>query len=640
MAEKKNAREASVKSSRAKNNTKAKTAVKAETVKAAAKATAKVAKPAAKAAAKPAAKETAKAPAKAPEKAAKPKTAAKLRTRSKAKTKPQVNLKVIALGGLEEIGKNMTVLEYGDDIIIIDCGLAFPEDDMLGIDLVIPDVTYLAKNIDKIRGIVLTHGHEDHIGALPYILKQLNVPVFGTLLTLGLLENKLREHKMLDSTTRHTVVPGEKVKLGQMVVEFIHTNHSIADAVALAIHTPVGVVVHTGDFKVDYTPIDGDIIDLQRFAALGKEGVLLLMSDSTNAERKGFTMSEKNVGKVFEKIFEDTPKNRIMVATFSSNIHRIQQVINAAYMYGRKVAIIGRSMVNAVKTASELDYLWVPPRTLIDINEVKNYQDNQLVIITTGSQGETMSALSRIASGEHKQVTVKPDDKIIISASAIPGNEKNVFRVVNELMKKGAKVVYGDIEDIHVSGHARQEELKLMLALTKPKFFMPVHGEFMHLSCHRDLAVSMGMDKNDIFVMKLGEVLEVNQNEAKVTGVVPTGQIMVDGLGVGDVGNIVLRDRKHLSQDGLMVVVVSMDKEYGTIVSGPDIISRGFVYVREAENLMDEARLAVLEALQECEAKNITSWNYIKGVIKDTLKNYIWQKTKRSPMILPIIMEV
>ena len=390
-------------------------------------------------------------------------------------------LKIIPLGGLEQIGMNITAFEYEDSIVVVDCGLSFPEDDMLGIDLVIPDVTYLTKNIDKIKGIVLTHGHEDHIGALPYILKQINVPVFGTLLTLGLLENKLREHKMLDSTTRHTVVPGEKVKLGQMVVEFIHTNHSIADAVALAIHTPVGVVVHTGDFKVDYTPIDGDVIDLQRFAALGKEGVLLLMSDSTNAERRGFTMSEKNVGKVFEKIFEETPKNRIMVATFSSNIHRIQQVINAAYMYGRKVAIIGRSMVNAVKTASELDYLWIPPRTLIDINETRNYRDDQLVIITTGSQGETMSALSRIASGEHKQINVKPDDKIIISASAIPGNEKSISRVVNELLKKGANVVYGDIEDIHVSGHARQEELKLMLALTKPKFFMPVHGEFLSL---------------------------------------------------------------------------------------------------------------------------------------------------------------
>lgn len=556
------------------------------------------------------------------------------------RSKPKIRLKVIALGGLEEIGKNMTVLEYGNDIIIIDCGLAFPEDDMLGIDLVIPDITYLAKNVEKIRGIVLTHGHEDHIGALPYVLKQLKVPVFGTLLTLGLLENKLREHKMLDKTTLHTVVPGEKVKLGEMVVEFIHTNHSIADSVALAIQTPVGMVIHTGDFKVDYTPIDGDIIDLQRFAELGSQGVLLLMSDSTNAERKGFTMSEKNVGKVFERIFEETPRNRIMVATFSSNIHRIQQIINAAYMYGRKVAIIGRSMVNAVKTASELDYLWVPPRTLIDINEIKNYRDEQLVIITTGSQGETMSALSRIANSEHKQVSVKPDDKIIISASAIPGNEKNVIRVVNELLKKGADVVYGGIEDIHVSGHARQEELKLMLALTKPKFFMPVHGEYMHLSSHRDLAISMGMDKKNIFVNKLGDVLELSKNEAKVTGTVPTGQVMVDGLGVGDVGNIVLRDRKHLSEDGLMVVVVSMEEETGQIVAGPDIISRGFVYVRESEGLMDGAREVVMKALQECEEKNITSWNYIKNLIKDTLKNYIWQKTKRSPMILPIIMEV
>lgn len=556
------------------------------------------------------------------------------------KPKPKTKLKVVALGGLDEIGKNMTVFEYGNDIVIVDCGLAFPEDDMLGIDLVIPDVTYLTKNIDKIRGIVLTHGHEDHIGALPYILKQLNVPVFGTLLTRGLLENKLREHKMLDSTTLHTVVPGEKVKLGQMTVEFIHTNHSIADAVALAIHTPVGVVVHTGDFKVDYTPIDGDIIDLQRFAELGKEGVLLLLSDSTNAERRGFTISEKNVGKVFERIFEDTPKNRIMVATFSSNIHRIQQVINAAHMYGRKVAIIGRSMVNAVKTASELEYLTIPPRTLIDIGEIKNFRDEQLVIITTGSQGESMSALSRIATNEHRQVNVKPDDKIIISASAIPGNEKSVIRVVNELLKKGASVIYGDMEDIHVSGHARQEELKLMIALTKPKFFMPVHGEFMHLASHRDLALSMGMDKKDIFVMKLGEVLELTKNEARLNGTVPVGQLLVDGLGVGDVGNIVLRDRKHLSQDGLMIVVVTMDRASGTVVAGPDIISRGFVYVRVAEDLMEEAKNVVATALQQCEDKNITNWNTIKNEIKDALKNYLWQKTKRSPMILPIIMEI
>lgn len=558
----------------------------------------------------------------------------------KPKPKSKTKLKVMALGGLEEIGKNMTVLEYGNDIVVIDCGLAFPEDDMLGVDLVIPDITYLTKNIDKVRGIVLTHGHEDHIGALPYVLKQLRVPVFGTLLTLGLLENKLREHKMLDKTTLHTVVPGEKVKLGEMLVEFIHTNHSIADSVALAIQTPVGMVIHTGDFKVDYTPIDGEVIDLQRFAELGSEGVLLLMSDSTNAERKGYTMSEKNVGKVFERIFEETPRNRIMVATFSSNIHRIQQVINAAYMYGRKVAIIGRSMLNAVKTASELDYLWVPPRTLIDITEIKNYRDEQLVIITTGSQGEAMSALSRIANNEHKQVSVKPDDKIIISASAIPGNEKNVTRVINELLKKGADVVYGGIEDIHVSGHARQEELKLMLTLTKPKFFMPVHGEFMHLSCHRDLALSLGMDKKDIFVMKLGEVLELSKTEARVNGTVPSGQIMVDGLGVGDVGNIVLRDRKHLSEDGLMIVVVSTESETGEILAGPDIISRGFVYVRESEDLMGGAKEVVMKALAECEEKNITSWNFMKNLIKDTLKNYIWQKTKRSPMILPIIMEV
>ena len=555
------------------------------------------------------------------------------------KPKPKGKLKVVALGGLEEIGKNMTVIEFGNDIIVIDCGLAFPQDDMLGIDLVIPDVTYLTKNIDKVRGIVLTHGHEDHIGALPYVLKQLNVPVFGTLLTLGLLENKLREHKMLDMVKRHTVVPGEKVKLGQMVVEFIHTNHSIADSVAMAIHTPVGVVVHTGDFKVDYTPIDGDIIDLQRFAELGKEGVLLLLSDSTNAERKGFTISEKNVGKVFDRIFEESQKNRIMVATFASNIHRIQQIINSAYTYGRKVAILGRSMVNAVKTASELEYLWIPPRALIEINEIKNYKDEQLVIITTGSQGESLSALSRIAMNEHKQVSVKPDDKIIISASAIPGNEKSVNRVVNELLKKGADVIYGNIDDIHVSGHARQEELKLMLALTKPKFFMPVHGEFLHLSAHRDLALSMGKDKNDVFIMKQGEVLELTRNEAKKNGTVPTGQVLIDGLGVGDVGNIVLRDRKVLSEDGLIVVVMTVDKASGTIVSGPDIISRGFVYVRAAEDLMEEATSVVAAALSKCEDKHM-NWNHMKGVVRDTLRNYIWQKTKRNPMILPIIMEI
>jgi len=555
-----------------------------------------------------------------------------------ASKKPK--LKVISLGGLQEIGKNMTVFEYNDDIIIVDCGLAFPKDDMLGIDLVIPDITYLIKNMDKIRGIVLTHGHEDHIGALPYILKELNVPVFGTLLTLALLENKLKEHGINKLVTLHTVVPGETVKLGQFKVEFIHTNHSIADAVALAITTPLGVIVHTGDFKVDYTPIDGEVMDLHRFAELGKEGVLLLLSDSTNAQRRGFTMSESSVGGVFDDIFSETPKNRIMVATFSSNIHRIQQIVNSAHKYGRKVAIIGRSMVNAVKTSIELEYLNMPSNTLIDISEIKNYTDDKLVIITTGSQGETMSALSRIASNEHKQVTVKPGDKIIISASSIPGNEKNVSNVINELMRKGADVVYEGIAEIHVSGHARQEELKLMLSLIKPRYFMPVHGEYIHLLSHKDLALSLGIEKENIFIMNIGDVLEVTKKEARINGAVPAGQVLVDGLGVGDVGNIVLRDRRNLSENGLMIVVVGIDSASGSIVSGPDIISRGFVYVRESEDLMEEAKTVINDALLKCELNHISGWSGIKNTIKDTLKNFLWQKMKRSPMILPIIMEV
>lgn len=555
-----------------------------------------------------------------------------------ASKKPK--LKIIPLGGLHEIGKNMTVIEYNQDIIIIDCGLAFPEDDMLGIDMVIPDTTYLQKNIDRIRGIVLTHGHEDHIGALPYVLKEINVPVFGTLLTIGLLDNKLKEHGMLDTTVRHVVVPGETIKLGQLKVEFIHTNHSIADAVALAITTPLGVLIHTGDFKIDYTPIGGEIADLQRFAQLGKEGVLLLMSDSTNASRKGYTMSEKSVGLVFDRIFEETPENRIMIATFSSNIHRIQQIVDSAVKFNRKVAIIGRSMLNAVKTSIELEYLDVPENTLIDISEIKNYTDRELAIITTGTQGEPMSALSRIASSEHKQVAVKPDDRIIISASSIPGNEKMISKVINELLKKGADVVYDGIADVHVSGHACQEELKLMLAPTKPKYFMPVHGEFIHLSSHRELAISMGMAKENIFLMRIGDVLEISKNDAKVNGSVPSGQVLIDGLGVGDVGNIVLRDRRHLSEDGLMVVVVTMEKESGAILAGPDIISRGFVYVRESEDLMDGAKKAVEEALYNCEFKGYSGWSYIKNLIKDSLKDYVWQETKRSPMILPIIMEV
>ena len=534
----------------------------------------------------------------------------------------------------------MTVIEYNQDIIIIDCGLAFPEDDMLGIDMVIPDITYLQKNADKVRGIVLTHGHEDHIGALPYILKELNVPVFGTLLTIGLLDNKLKEHGILDTSIRHVVVPGETIKLGQLKVEFIHTNHSIADAVALAIHTPLGVIIHTGDFKIDYTPIGGEVADLQRFAQLGKEGVLLLLSDSTNASRKGFTMSEKSVGLVFDRIFEETPDNRIMIATFSSNIHRIQQIVDSAVKYNRKVAIIGRSMLNAVKTSIELEYLDIPENTIIDISEIRNYSDNELAIITTGTQGEPMSALSRIASSEHKQVAVKPDDKIIISASSIPGNEKMISKVINELLKRGADVVYEGIADVHVSGHACQEELKLMLALTKPKYFMPVHGEFMHLSSHKELAISMGIPKENIFLMRIGDVLEISKNDAKINGTVPSGQVLIDGLGVGDVGNIVLRDRRHLSEDGLMVVVVTMEKESGDILAGPDIISRGFVYVRESEDLMEGAKKAVTNALYDCDYRSSTGWSYIKNVIKDALKDYVWQETKRSPMILPIIMEV
>ena len=547
-------------------------------------------------------------------------------------------LKVIPLGGLHEVGKNMTVLEYGKDIIVIDCGLAFPEDDMLGVDIVIPDISYLAKNEDRIRGIILTHGHEDHIGALPYVLRELNVPVYGSRLTLGLLDNKLKEHRLQKEVKKYTVAPKDVIKLGDFKVEFIHTNHSIADSMALAITTPVGVILHTGDFKIDYTPIDGDIADLHRFAELGKKGVLLLMSDSTNAERQGYTMSEKSVGAVLNRIFEETPNNRIMVATFSSNIHRIQQVINSAEMHKRKVAIIGRSMLNVVKTSMELNYLAVKDKTLIDINEIKRYRDDQLVIISTGSQGEAMSALSRIAWGDHKQVSVHPGDKIIISASSIPGNEKDISKVINELLKRGADVIYEGIEDIHVSGHACSEELKLMLALIKPKFFMPVHGEYVHLLSHRNIALSMGIPKEDIFLMEIGDVLEVSKNEAKITGSVPAGYLLVDGLGVGDVGNIVLRDRRHLSNDGLMVVVVSIGGETREIVAGPDIISRGFVYVREAENLMDEARDVVIAALENYRSKK--GWTYTKGIIKDALKTYLWQKTKRSPMILPIIMEV
>lgn len=550
-------------------------------------------------------------------------------------------LKVIPLGGLQEIGKNITAFEFSNDIIVVDCGVAFPEDDMLGIDLVIPDFSYLIKKREKVKAVVLTHGHEDHIGALPYLLKELNVPIYGTKLTIGLVENKLKEHNILNKVNRICVNAGDTIKIGtNFKVEFIRVTHSIADACSLAITTPEGVVVHSGDFKIDYTPIQGEPIDLQRFAEIGKKGVLLFMCESTNVELKGFTMSERSVGVIFEEIFAESLSQRIMVATFSSNIDRIQQVINCAIKHKRKVVIMGRSMNNVVKTAYELGYLDVPKKIFIDVNEIKNYTDEQLVIIMTGSQGETMSALTRIAQNDHKQVEIKPKDKVIISASPIPGNEKNVYRVINDLLKKGAEVIYEGLKDVHVSGHARQEEIKVLHALVKPKFFMPIHGEFKHLSIHAKLAVELGMDKKNVFVLERGEVLEVSRDFAKINGSVQSGQVLVDGLGVGDVGNIVLRDRKHLSQDGLMIVVVSMEKSGGTLLSGPDIISRGFVYVRESEALISEARKVVRDALLTCEGKQISEWAYIKTLIKDTLKDFLWQKTKRGPMILPIIMEI
>ena len=553
------------------------------------------------------------------------------------RSKPKTRLKVIALGGLEEIGKNMTVLEYGNDIIIIDCGLAFPEDDMLGIDLVIPDITYLAKNVEKIRGIVLTHGHEDHIGALPYVLKQLKVPVFGTLLTLGLLENKLREHKMLDKTTLHTVVPGEKVKLGEMVVEFIHTNHSIADSVALAIQSPVGMVIHTGDFKVDYTPIDGDIIDLQRFAELGKKGVLAMLADSTNATRPGFTMSERSVGKTFDTIFAEHTNHRIIVATFASNVDRVQQVVNTAYKYGRKVVVEGRSMVTIIDIASELGYINIPEGTLIDIDQLKNYPPESTVLITTGSQGESMAALSRMAASIHKKVSIVPGDVVVLSSTPIPGNEKAVANVINELSAKGAKVI---CQDTHVSGHACQEDLKLIYSLVHPKFAIPVHGEFRHRMAQKELAEYMGVQKENALLVNSGDVVSLDEDSCQVTDHVACGAILVDGLGVGDVGNIVLRDRQNLAQNGIIVVVLTLEKHSNQLLSGPDIVSRGFVYVRESEDLLEEAHSVVADAVADCLDRHVSDWGKIKNIIKDSLSDFLWKRMKRNPMILPIIMEV
>lgn len=546
-------------------------------------------------------------------------------------------VKIIPLGGLEKIGMNITAIEYEDTIIVIDCGLSFPEDEMLGIDFIIPDVSYLKDNIEKVKGFVITHGHEDHIGALPYILKEINVPVYATKLTIAIIENKLKEHNLLKTTKRKVIKYGQSINLGCFRIEFVRTNHSIADAAALAIFTPAGVIFHTGDFKVDYTPVFGSPIDLQRIGELGKKGVLALMCDSTNSERPGYTMSESTVGKTFDSIFADYHKQRIIVATFASNVDRVQQIINSAVKYGRKVVIEGRSMVNIVGTASELGYINMPEGVLIEIEQMKNYTDDQIVMITTGSQGESMAALSRMAASIHRKVFIKPGDVVILSSTPIPGNEKSVSRVINELSMKGAKVIY---QDTHVSGHANQEEIKLIYALTKPKYAIPVHGEYRHLIRHAEIAQLMGVPKDNIFLLSSGDVLTLNQERAAVTDEVVSQGILVDGLGVGDVGNIVLRDRQMLSENGLIIVVISLERGSNQIIAGPDIVSRGFVYVRESENLMDEAREVVEKALDKCLLKSITDWNKIKLEIKDSLNEFIWKRTKRNPMILPVIMEV
>lgn len=546
-------------------------------------------------------------------------------------------LRIIPLGGLEQIGMNITAFEYGDSIIVVDCGLAFPENDMLGIDLVIPDISYLKENLSKVKGFVFTHGHEDHIGALPYVLKQINIPIYATKLTMGLIEHKLREHNLMRTTKRKVVKPGQSINLGEFRIEFIKTNHSIQDAVALAIYSPAGTVVHTGDFKVDYTPVFGDAIDLQRFAEIGKKGVLALMCDSTNAERKGFTASERTVGHTFDNIFAEHTNTRIIIATFASNVDRVQQIINSAYKFGRKVVVEGRSMVNVITTASELGYLNIPENTLIDLEKMKNYPDEQMVLITTGSQGESMAALSRMAANMHKKVMIKPGDTVIFSSNPIPGNEKAVSKVINELYMKGADVIF---QDAHVSGHACQEEIKLIYSLVRPKYAIPVHGEYRHLTAQAKLARELGIPKDRIFILKSGDVLELSEEKACVAGHVQTGAILVDGLGVGDVGNIVLRDRQHLAEDGILIVVLTLGKYSNQVLSGPDIVSRGFVYVRESEDLMDEARTVVENALHNCLDRRMTDWGKIKNSIRDSLSEFLWKRTKRSPMILPIIMEV
>ena len=546
-------------------------------------------------------------------------------------------VKIIPLGGLEQIGMNITAIECNDSIIVVDCGLAFPSDDMLGIDLCIPDVTYLKQNIDKVKGFVITHGHEDHIGALPYILQQINVPVYGTKLTIALIENKLKEHNLLKSTKRKVVKHGQSINLGCFRIEFVKTNHSIADASALAIFTPAGIILHTGDFKIDYTPVFGEPADLQRFAELGKKGVLALLCESTNAIRPGFTPSERTVGKTFDAIFSEHKNNRIIVATFASNVDRVQQIVNSAYKYDRKVVIEGRSMVNVIGTASELGYIKIPEGTLIDIDHLKNYPDEKTVLITTGSQGEAMAALSRMASGAHRKISIKPKDVVILSSTPIPGNEKAVSRVINELSVRGAEVIF---QDTHVSGHACQEEIKLLYSLTHPKYALPIHGEYRHRMAQKGLAESMGIPKENILLMSSGDVVEVSQDQCKVVDHVQSGAILVDGLGVGDVGNIVLRDRQNLAQNGIIIVVLTLEKFSNQLLAGPDLVSRGFVYVRESEDLMEEARQVVQDAVQDCLERHVNDWGKIKNIIRDSLSDFLWKKMKRNPMILPIIMEV
>ena len=546
------------------------------------------------------------------------------------------SVKIIPLGGLDKIGMNITAIQYDDSIIVVDCGLAFPEEEMLGIDLVIPDVTYLKENADKVKGFVITHGHEDHIGSIPYVLKEVNAPIYATKLTMGLIDSKLKEHGMQRQVKRKVVRYGQSINLGDFRVEFIRTNHSIADAAALAIFSPAGVIIHTGDFKVDYTPVYGEPIDLQRMGELGKKGVLALMCDSTNALRPGFTMSERTVGATFDKIFTDNKNSRLIIATFASNVDRVQQIINSAVKYGRKVCVEGRSMVNIIEVAENLDYLKIPEGTLIDTEEMKNYTPEQIVLITTGSQGESMAALSRMAASLHRKVSIQPGDCVVFSSTPIPGNEKSVAKVINELGMKGAKVIF---QDTHVSGHACQEEIKLLYSLIKPKYAIPVHGEYRHLMAQKEVVQSLGYDKEDIFIAKCGDVLELSEEKAGIVGHVQTGEILVDGLGVGDVGNIVLRDRQNLAENGIIIVVLPLEKYSGQLVAGPDIVTRGFVYVREAEELLDEAREVVSGSVETCMDKNITDWSKIKNIIKDDLSEYLWKKMKRNPVILPIIME-